>query len=135
MKTGYIIFISLTLSFLFTSSATAQESQCQKSPIVNGACFKVVGTLELYNGWPPALRIEPKTKGKLYGIGPKDRELIPNNIAKVLPSKVEGEFEVCPFNETTSVPYDERKIEMVCIQKVRNAWYWDSKTDSKKKLE
>ena len=113
----------------------AQDSQCQKSPLVKGSCFEIVGTLQVYNGWPPVLRIESKTKRKLYGIGPVDRELIPNNVTKVLPSKVEGEFEVCPFNETISVPYDERKIEMVCIQEVRNAWYWDHNTGTKKKLE
>jgi len=127
--------LSLVLFFLFTSQAIAEDSICQKSPFVKGACFNVLGVLNVYNGWPPPLRIEPNSKGNLYAIGPVENELMPTSIAKILPSEVEGEFELCPFNETTSVPYDERKIEMVCIQAVRNAQYWDQKTGTKKKLK
>ena len=135
MKTHPKILSSLILVFLFVSPVIAEDSKCLKSPLVKGACFKLVGTLNVYNGWPPSLRIEPKSKGKLYGIGPEENELIPAKIARILPSEVEGEFEVCPFNETLSVPYDERKIEMICIQDVKNATYWDGKTKTKKKLD
>lgn len=81
------------------------------------------------------IRIESKSKDKLYGVGPEENEIIPTRLKKILPSEVEGEFLVCPFNETASVPYDERKIEMICIQEVTNASYWDRKTDAKKKLK
>lgn len=127
------IFIILVLIFV-SSYASAGGPICETSPLVKGECFTVYGTLYVYNGWPPNLRIESKDN-KLYGVGPSENELIPESIKQVLPSKIEGEFELCPFGETTTVPYEEREIEMVCIKSVRNAWYWDRDSGEKKKLK
>lgn len=128
-----IYFIILVFIFV-TSCASAGGLICETSPLVKGKCFTVYGTLYSYDGWPPYLRIESKDK-KLYGVGPPENELIPQSIQQVLPTKIEGEFEVCPFDETTLVPYEEREIEMVCIKSVRNAWYWDRNSGEKKELK
>jgi hypothetical protein len=114
--------------------ALADEPACENSPLVKGNCFMVSGTLYTYDGWPPFLRIESEDK-KLYGVGPVESELIPPNIRQLLPTQIEGQFELCPFGETTSVPYDKRKIHMVCIKAVRNAWYYDRETSERTKLK
>ena len=110
-------------------------SSCKASPLVKGACFMVTGTLSVFNGWPPFLRIETDNKEKMYGIGPVENELVPTEISSVLPNEIKGEFEVCPFAESTSVPYDPRPIEMVCVETVKNARYWDDKTGKDKEIK
>jgi hypothetical protein len=127
--------LGVIMFFLFTNgSALASEPSCKISPLVKGKCFTIVGTLHFYNGWPPFLRIESKNE-MLYGVGPVENELIPKSIRKVFPNEIEGQFEFCPFGETTSVPYEKRKIEMGCIESVQNAWYYDGKSGKKRKLK
>jgi len=132
MKIKIINFIVAFL--LLASPAIGDDTTCETSPLVKGECFKVVGSLYTFNGWPPSLRIELKDK-RLFGVGPNENELIPEKIREVLPTRIDGEFELCPFGYSTSVPYDERKIEMVCIKSVQNAWYYDRDTSEKKKLK
>lgn len=103
--------------------------------MVKGECFEAEGLLKFYNGWPPYMRIETKNKDIIYGVGPVENEYIPASIKSVMPSTIEGKFELCPFNETTSVPYDDRIIKMVCIKSVSDAWYWDKDAGEKKKLK
>jgi len=128
------IFFILTLLILMTTNALADESACEKSPLVKGKCFAIVGSLYSYNGWSPYIRIKAENK-KIYGVGPAEHELIPKSIRQLLPTQIEGQFELCPFGETTSVPYEKEMIEMVCIKSVHNAWYLDRKSGKKKKLK
>ena len=113
---------------LVPANVFADEPTCENSPLVKGKCFLVLGKLYSYSGWPPFLRIESEEK-KLYGVGPAENELIPINVRAVLPTEIEGRFELCPFSETTLVPYDKRKIHMVCIKSVQDAWYYDKETN------
>lgn len=117
----------LATGFSVTSYRPLNNLRCDNSPLVKGSCFTVTGSFYFNNGWPPYFRIESKEK-KLYGIGPIEAELIPEIIRKVLPSRIEGDFELCPFGSSMKVPYEEREFEMVCIQSVKNAQYMNMRT-------
>ena len=118
------------------SGAVSEECpECEQSDLVRGSCFRVAGELQFYNGWPPFLRIEPEHRDTVYGVGPVENELVPVSVRAVMPTMIEGNFELCPFNESTSVPYDDRVIQMVCIKSVSDAWYWDGDTGERKRLQ
>jgi hypothetical protein len=137
MKKHTIILCFILTVVFICSNIKAKENTCVNSPLRKGECFLIEGNLLTYNGWPPALRIEDKSSKRIFGVGPVDNEIAPDYVLKVLPTKIEGTFYLCPFNETTSVPYDKREIEMVCIQSVTNGnyWYWNSKTGIFEKRE
>jgi hypothetical protein len=79
-------------------------------------CHLVVGVLNVWNGWPPNLRIEAND-GVIYGVPEADEQsLIPDNlVGRLAKGPVSGGFTVCPLGHTTSVPYDERPIVLVSI--------------------
>jgi hypothetical protein len=129
------VLISFLL-ILLPSLLTGEECvKCSQSVLVKGSCFEVQGTLKLYNGWPPNLRIETENQEIVYGVGPVENEYMPASIFAVLPTSIEGKFKLCSFDNTTSIPSDDRKILMVCIKSVSDAWYWDIDTREKKKLK
>jgi hypothetical protein len=132
MKWAILLIVAGLL--LAGGDVLADEPNCENSTLVKGKCFVVSGKLYSYNGWPPFLRIESKDK-KLYGVGPVESELIPAEVRSVLPTEIEGRFELCPFRETTSVPYEKRKIHMVCIKSVRDAWYYAREANEERKLK
>ncbi len=129
-----MIHLSILLSL--ASSGVAEEcTECVQSDLVKGECFEVKGELSIYDDFPPYLRIETESKDKVFAVGPDENEFVPATVKAVIPTSIEGTFVLCPFKQTTTVPFDSRIIEMVCIKSVKDAWYWDKETGEKKKLE
>lgn len=91
------------------------------------SCKNVKGTLSLWNGWPPGLRIETDDKVSVYGVvegnseegGEDQTGAIPEQLLKKVQSDfhVKGIFCIDPTGDVSKVPYDNRPIIMVIISK------------------
>ena len=111
------------LMFLVPCFASAEPGDvCEGGKLVRGPCIELTGELQIWNGWPPWLRIE--ADHRLYGVGPIEHEIFPKNLASALPAlarataRVEGAFRVCPLGEQARVPYLDDPIPLYCIERV-----------------
>jgi len=82
-------------------------------------CSFVSGVLELWNGWPPPIRIVG-ADGVVYGVPEpeNDQQFVPEELLTLLKegkAPISGGFTVCPLGGTTAVPSDERPIVLVSI--------------------
>lgn len=82
-------------------------------------CQNITGTLRVWNGWPPPLRIEA-SDGVVYGV-PEEMggdNQVPAALLERIKSgetAIAGTYTVCPVGKTAWVPYDEREILLVSI--------------------
>lgn len=87
-------------------------------------CRNITGTLRVWNGWPPPLRIET-SDGVIYGV-PEEmggHKQVPAALLKRISSgetAIPGTYTVCPVGKTARVPYDEREIVLVSISAYEN---------------
>ncbi len=101
----------LVLMNLNSAYASGSEEECKN----------VNGTLALWNGWPPSLRIESEDNANVYGVPEPTEE----DVAAVIPEplldkvrsegKVKGIFCIELTGDIQKVPYDNRPIIMATI--------------------
>lgn len=91
-------------ALLFSCLVSAKDSE--------NVCFKVKGETQFKNGWPPNLIVSDGNKW--WGIGPIENEDYPKSLEMPPPRK--GIFELCSLNETVSVPYEEKPIQLFKIK-------------------
>lgn len=108
-----LVFVSLLA--LISNGAVAATKRCELSSEVQGPCIVVNGTLKWWHRWPPYLRIEADER--IYGIWPPEHENVPKVIQDLRPYSTRGSYLLCPLNKVTNVPYDQRPIELYCIEK------------------
>jgi hypothetical protein len=104
----------LALALIF-DDAVAATKRCELSLAVQGPCILVKGTLKWWHSWPPFLRIE--SDNTIYGIWPPEHENAPRRILDIRPYSTRGTYLLCPLNKVTNLPYDQRSIELYCIEK------------------
>ncbi len=84
-------------------------------------CETIEGEIQLWQGWPPWVRIESKGKRSMYGIETNvevtKSDFMPQALLKKLNGKpfLAGTFCVKLTGGKTSVPYDDRIISYVKI--------------------
>jgi len=118
MRGPAVLTRSLTLILAFAlvfDDAAAATRRCELSAVVQGPCVVIKGTLKWWHTWPPFLRIE--SDDRIYGIWPPEHENAPKVIRDLRPYATRGTYLLCPLNKVTNVPYDERPIELYCIEK------------------
>ena len=113
MLTRWLVF-ALALVCIF-DDAVAATKRCERSTVVQGPCIVVTGTLKWWHNFPPFLRIE--SDDRIYGIWPPAHENVPQMIRALRPFSTRGNYLLCPLNQTATVPYDQRPIELFCIEK------------------
>jgi hypothetical protein len=98
---------SLALVIALTSTASCvvadEPSRCRDAK----------GELQLWNGWPPSVRIRTRS-GEVYGLEGESPE-IPDTLKAALAGgdgPVRGTFTVRPTGVDTSVPYDRKPIHL-----------------------
>jgi hypothetical protein len=104
----------LTLTLIFDDAAAATQ-RCERSALVQGPCIEVTGMLRWWHTWPPFLRIE--SDSIIYGIWPPEHENVPEMIRDIRPYSTRGTYLLCPLNKVATVPYDQRSIELYCIER------------------
>ena len=77
-------------------------------------CTYVAGEFEVWNGWPPALRLTDSTTGITYGVA--EDSPLPRQMEKEVESKhsVKGKFCVQTLKVVT-VPYQVEPITLVKV--------------------
>jgi hypothetical protein len=100
---------------LILEPAAAATKRCERSQDVQGPCIVIKGTLKWWHNYPPLLRIE--SDDIVYGIWPPEHENAPELIRELRPYSTRGSFVLCPLNKVTNVPYDQRSIELYCLEK------------------
>jgi hypothetical protein len=94
---------------------------CEKGPLTRGRCFNVRGTVAVWNGWPPFIRIE--ASGKTYGVGPPEDEVLPSNLRSALFSggddRASGEMRLCPLGTSLQPPYLTKPIKLYCVERFK----------------
>ena len=113
MPTRLLAFL-LAVALAFDTAAAATK-RCELSSAVQGPCILVNGTLKWWHNWPPFLRIE--ADDRIYGIWPPEHENVPKTIRDLRPYSTRGSYLLCPLNQFANVPYDQRSIELYCIEK------------------
>jgi len=80
-------------------------------------CVEVKGEFNVWNGWPPALRLHDTQNNIYYGI-PDDVEVSKEIIERIKKSEpVKGMFCLEDLNEETHVPYQDSPIKLVKIKR------------------
>ena len=113
MSTRSLAFL-LTLT-LICNDAVAATKRCERSALVQGPCIEVSGMLKWWHNWPPFLRIE--SDSIIYGIWPPEHENAPEMIRDIRPLSTRGTYLLCPLNKVATLPYDQRSIELYCIER------------------
>ena len=104
-------------------SATASNYSDQCAALAHAQCFIVAGERQVWNGWPPNLRIESSDKERVFGLPYSDDDALPKPIQAVVEStsqRAVGKFLLCPLGARMSVPYDDRPIEVVCFRSMES---------------
>ena len=105
--------------FLLVTALSAQslDTPCKQRTDLKGACFRVRGSLRLYNGTPSARIYVTGTK-RVFGVIPaitnwNETFAAPPNVvsASSFDHSIEGEFLVCPLS--AGRPHEMR---YVCIE-------------------
>jgi len=102
---------------LFPLSVLADESN---------SCHEVFGSISIWNGHPPSIRIMSVDGVEMFGIPEEGEEpvngAIPSELYKLLissDSAVKGVFCIKGLGTYASVPYSKRKIEFVNVVKYK----------------
>ena len=111
-----LLLLILACTLVFEDAAAASR-RCAGSSLVQGPCLEVRGTLQWWRRLPPFLRIE--SGDLIYGIWPPEHENVPKVIKELAPYSTRGVYLLCPLNQVARVPYDERPIELYCIEKAK----------------
>ena len=77
------------------------------------------GELQLWNGWPPNVRLS--ANGVLYGVGRGEGEDLPDAILSRLTKDgmIKGRMRICSLGDEVRVPYQERALPLVCIEALK----------------
>ena len=102
-------------------AVAGENDKCEGGPLVRGRCIEVVGDLEIWNGWPPNMRIE--ASHKLYGVGPIEKEIYPDYLGPYIFKELSGTFRICPLGKNAAVPYLDEPIPLYCLVGVTNGTY------------
>ena len=84
-------------------------------------CQNVEGQIQIWNGWPPWIRIESKDKKSVFGIETDEAVtksvFMPASLLQKLQTNgsLDGTFCIMPTGAQTSVPYYERAIKYVKV--------------------
>jgi hypothetical protein len=97
----------------------SHQRQREGTPRVHGACYEVEGELQLWNGWPPNVRLN--VNGVMYGVGHGEGEDLPEAIMSRLTKDggIKGTMRVCSLGDEIQVPYQEKPLPLVCIEALR----------------
>jgi hypothetical protein len=78
-------------------------------------CRWIDGTLEVYNGTPP-IRIRQRGSRRVYGVGPAEREWMPDDLrARLTPeNSVSARLRICPIHDRLA-----HGLAEVCIDQAR----------------
>ena len=104
--------------FFFALSVEAYESRCPSDSNYQKQCFSLAGMTKIKDGWPPNLVVLDKNK-RMYGIGPIESELYPDNLLPDLAPETTGHFVLCPLGKLSRVPYQRNPINLYCIAKYK----------------
>ncbi len=116
-----MIMLKLILPVIFFFSALnaqAYEPRCPSNSNYQKQCISLAGITKIKDGWPPNLVVLDKNK-RMYGIGPIESELYPDNLLPDLPPEVSGQFVLCPLGKSSRVPYQKKPINLYCIAKYK----------------
>lgn len=113
------LLASHVLVVLAATATAGPGDRCEGSPLVQGSCFSIRGEMNVWNGWPPYLRIE--SAGRVYGVGPVENEIFPAAWSAFMPAAVRGDFRICPLGKESKAPYLEKPIALYCIESATNA--------------
>jgi len=92
-----------------------------RKQVLHAQCHAVEGEIQLWNGWPPWVRIESKDKGHVFGIEVDDAtgksKAMPESLFEELLTNgsLTGTFCIEMTGEETTVPYDKRPIKYLKI--------------------
>lgn len=113
------LLVGILSSALANSASGEPGNRCEGGPLVKGPCVSVRGEMKVWNGWPPALRVE--SDGRTYGVGPIENEVFPLNWVAFMPTAVRGTFRLCSLGAESKAPYLEKPISLYCIESVKDA--------------
>ena len=89
------------------------------SPIISFGedlkCHVIEGEFLLWNGWPPALRLEEKNTGKIYGVN--ENMPLPKEMQRTIEknSSVKGKFCIVEVGKKVYTPYKNKNIILVKV--------------------
>ena len=98
----------------FSAAAFVIAAVLVPPPLLAAKCKVVVGVFQLWNGWPPSLRLKDKKSGIIYGVNEDTH--IPKVMRRAVTrnGRVVGKFCLVVVGRTT-VPYQKEPIFLVRV--------------------
>jgi hypothetical protein len=119
----YSFMRNLIYSFLVVVAILSGIEPCVQ--VYAAECQTIEGEIQVWNGWPPWIRIESKDKKHVFGIETNDEvsksDFMPESLLKALYKKptLTGTFCVTLTGSRTTVPHDDRVIKYVKVVSYR----------------
>ena len=94
----------------------AGAGKCEGGKLVRGACSNVVGELQLWNGWPPNVRIA--VSDSVFGVGLEEDGVMPDSARAALrkADRVQASFRICPTGDQVTIPDWPKLVPIVCVE-------------------
>ena len=109
----------LIFIFIIIVAGLSGTAFCKSS--LAAECQNIEGQIQLWNGWPPWIRIESSDKKRVFGIDTNEEvtksDFIPSDLLNKLltHASLEGTFCIKLTGGQTTVPYDDRVINYIKV--------------------